>query len=92
MEKPGLDAVQVARQNGMWDKKPPSSIPLEMPPGFKKALNQHTTAAENFNNMAPSYQRQFIGWIATAKKEVTQNKRISESISLLNKGKKLGMK
>ncbi|PYS52484.1 MAG: hypothetical protein DMG13_16150 [Acidobacteria bacterium] len=49
-------------------------------------------AAENFNKLAPSYQRQYIGWITTAKKEETRRKRLAEAIRLLAHNRKLGLK
>ncbi|MBM82746.1 MAG: hypothetical protein CMJ78_19465 [Planctomycetaceae bacterium] len=42
--------------------------------------------------MARSYQLQYIGWIQVAKRELTKRKRVTESIALLDQGKKRGMK
>jgi uncharacterized protein YdeI (YjbR/CyaY-like superfamily) len=42
--------------------------------------------------LAPTYRKHYIGWIATAKRDVTKKKRIKEAISLLKQGKKLGPK
>ena len=43
----------------------------------------------NFVNLAPSYQKQYIGWIQSAKKEETRMRRAKEALALLEKGKKL---
>ncbi|MFQ5633055.1 MAG: YdeI/OmpD-associated family protein, partial [bacterium] len=49
-------------------------------------------AKEFFEQLTPSYQKQFIGWIVVAKRPETKERRIKESISLLAKNEKLGMK
>lgn len=65
---------------------------LVIPEYLKEALRANEKAWENFNNLASSYRRQYIGWITTAKKEETRNKRIREAIELLARNEKLGMK
>ncbi len=45
-----------------------------------------------FSSVAPSYQRQFIVWIATAKRPETKKRRLDEAIELLGRGEKLGMR
>jgi uncharacterized protein YdeI (YjbR/CyaY-like superfamily) len=42
--------------------------------------------------LAPTYQKQYLGWIEVAKRPDTKEKRINESIRLLAEGKKLGLK
>jgi uncharacterized protein YdeI (YjbR/CyaY-like superfamily) len=49
-------------------------------------------ALVNFNNLAPSHQRNYILWITNAKREETIMKRINESIGLLKENKTLGLK
>ncbi|MHC4744290.1 MAG: YdeI/OmpD-associated family protein, partial [Planctomycetota bacterium] len=44
------------------------------------------------DQLAPTYRKQFIAWIAVAKRQETKDRRVSESIALLEQGKKLGMK
>lgn len=73
-------------------KSPRPDISFEIPEEFKRALQQNKKAREFFEQLAPSYQKQYIGWIAVAKCLETQEKRIHESIGLLQKGEKLGMK
>lgn len=63
-------------------------IPLEI----KKAFKKNKIVWQNFNNLAPSYKKQFVWWIRAAKREETKNKRIKESIRLLKQNKKLVMK
>jgi uncharacterized protein YdeI (YjbR/CyaY-like superfamily) len=65
---------------------------LIVPPYFKQALLGNRKAWENFNNLAPSYRRNYIRWIADAKTDETRNKRLAEAIQLLAENKKLGMR
>lgn len=65
---------------------------LVIPSYLSEALRENKKAWENFNNLAPSYRRQYVGWIANAKKEETRKRRIREAIELLARNEKLGMK
>ena len=71
---------------------PPLAIP-DLPPAYiTKALNANPKAWRFFQELAPTYRRDFVGWIHTAKRLETRKKRIRESIALLAAGKKLGLK
>jgi uncharacterized protein YdeI (YjbR/CyaY-like superfamily) len=69
----------------------PDSEPEEppLPDGLLEALQTQPPALANFENMAPSYRRQFIGWISQAKREETRQKRIEKSVELLLANKNL---
>lgn len=45
-----------------------------------------------FEQLAPSYRRLYIGWIDSAKRQETKEKRLHEALGLLAAGKKLGLK
>jgi len=92
MTKSGLAKIEFARQSGQWNKPDRPAIPFDIPKDFKTALDKNKKARENFNQLAPSYQKQFIGWIAIAKRKETKEKRIKEAIDLLKNGQKLGLK
>ncbi len=59
---------------------------------FQEALAANDRAREYFDSLAPSYRRQYIGWISDAKREETRRRRIKEAVELLEQNKKLGMK
>ena len=59
---------------------------------FDSALQKNKSAADFFNKLAPSFKKQYLLWISAAKQPATKEKRIKESISLLEKGQKLGLK
>ena len=61
-------------------------------PEIEIVLKANRKAWENFNNLAPSYRKQYIGWLISAKKQETREKRLAEAIKLLTENKKLGMK
>ena len=62
-------------------------------PGFvKQALMANAKAWENFQNLAPSYRRHYVGWIMHAKQEETRERRLREAVALLKHNKKLGLK
>jgi uncharacterized protein YdeI (YjbR/CyaY-like superfamily) len=93
MTEHGLKKVEAAKRSGSWDapvQKP--KMDFEMPAEFAKALKNNPQAEEAFNNLAPTYQKQYLGWICTAKRPETREKRIAESIQLLTEGKKLGLR
>jgi uncharacterized protein YdeI (YjbR/CyaY-like superfamily) len=71
---------------------PPSKRPLELPAFFAEALAERPAAREFFDGLAPSYRRDFVHWVSSAKRESTRKRRLAEAMMLLSEGKKLGMK
>ena len=61
-------------------------------PEIKQVLKNNEKAWSNFKKLAPSYQKQYVGWLISAKKEATKQKRLKEAIKLLEQNRKLGMK
>lgn len=93
MTEHGLRLVEIAQRNGQWEQ--PSQKPkakFEFHPAFEAALDENPTARQSFEGLAPTYQQQYLTWIALAKREDTQKKRICESIQLLERGQILGLK
>ena len=69
-----------------------SSRPLEVPPFMATALQENPAAKEYFDELAPSYRRNFIHWVSSAIKETTRQRRLAEAISLLSRREKVEMK
>ena len=63
-----------------------------MPPELEKALSINAKAQTYFDSLAWSYKRNYIWWIASAKRTETKEKRVEEAIILLEQNRKLGMK
>ena len=92
MTEIGLAKIKTAKKTGLWDFDPRPRISLDVPPEFAKALDRNKKAKENFDKLAQTYRKHYIGWIAVAKRPETKKRRIAESIALLEKGQKLGLK
>ena len=71
---------------------PLPAIPDGVPDDVAKAFKSNTTAWRFFNDLPPGARRRFIGWIHMAKRPETRKQRIRESIALLAKGQRLGLK
>lgn len=83
---PGLAATPTGNS---YAPHPP--IP-ELPAYVAKALKTNLRAWQHFQALAPTYRRNFVVWIHTAKRPETRERRIRESIELLSAGRKLGLK
>lgn len=70
-------------------QKPSKTSAPKFDSDIEKLIKSNKKAWENFNTLAPSYQKQYIGWIQSAKKQDTKVKRANEAIGLLENGKKL---
>jgi uncharacterized protein YdeI (YjbR/CyaY-like superfamily) len=55
--------------------------PTKLPPSLEAQFRKHETAWENFRHFPPSYQRMTIGWVASAKQEATQLRRLERLIT-----------
>lgn len=62
--------------------------------GFRRDLHALLDAdvLECYNRLPPSLQRQYAGWVMSARKEDTRKRRIEELSSVLLKGERLGLK
>ena len=87
----GLAAIDAAKRRGTWEAAPPS-VDLSMPPELEAVLDRNGKAAAFFESLTPAARRQFIGWINLAKRPETRQKRVRESVELLARGRKLGMR
>ena len=92
MTKAGILKVNEAKASGQWNKPESPQFSLDIPKELESALAKNRKAQKFFDKLAPSYQKQFIGWIAVAKRQGTKDRRVRESIALLEKGNKLGIK
>jgi hypothetical protein len=62
--------------------------PWPMPDYFAAGLKKKKKANEHFQKLSPSCQREYIVWLATAKRPETQAKRLKETLGALSKGYK----
>ena len=66
----------------------PRPVVPDLPVYIAKALKANSKAWEFFRGLAPTYRRDFVVWIHTAKRPETRQRRIRESIALMAAGKK----
>jgi len=93
MTEHGLGKVEAAKRIGNWDNPmQKSELTFDMPVEFAEALKNNKRAKKTFEELAPTYQKQYLGWIEIAKRPDTRVQRIKESIRMLSEGKKLGLK
>jgi hypothetical protein len=60
---------------------------LKTPNEFMTALKANKRAGATFSAFSPSCQREYLEWIADAKREETRSKRIATAITWLEEGK-----
>jgi uncharacterized protein YdeI (YjbR/CyaY-like superfamily) len=70
----------------------PKPLIPELPTYVAQAFKTNLRAWKNFQALAPTYRRDFVVWIHTAKRFETRERRIRQSIELLSAGQKLGLK
>jgi uncharacterized protein YdeI (YjbR/CyaY-like superfamily) len=92
MTRTGLAKISPAMLNQKIQPVQKTSVPSDMPQILVEAFKTNPKALAGFNNLAPSYRKIYIKWIMFAKKEETRLKRLNEALSLLETGKKLGLK
>jgi uncharacterized protein YdeI (YjbR/CyaY-like superfamily) len=63
-----------------------------MPAFMRRALDAHPRARRHFEQLASSYRRKYIGWVDSAKRSETKQRRLREALRLLARGEKLGLK
>jgi len=63
-----------------------------LPPYMEAALKANPRAWEYFRQLAPSYRRNYIDWIDSARRPETRERRLAAALGLLATGQKLGMK
>lgn len=84
----GLAAIAASQRDGLWDAMADVDA-LIIPPDLELALAAHPAAAERFAAAAPSYRRNVLRWIKTAKTAPTRDKRIAITVDHAGRGEKV---
>jgi uncharacterized protein YdeI (YjbR/CyaY-like superfamily) len=71
--------------------KAPKAAP-EAPPEFTKALKANKKASAAFAAFSPSCKKEYVEWIAEAKRAETRDKRIATAIDWISEGKQRNWK
>ena len=91
MTDEGLEKIEEAKKNGMWDTAYTSRQAEALPKALEIALKADPEAWENFTNFANSYKNNYIGWINEAKRDETKRRRIEIVVQRSKANKKPGM-
>jgi len=65
---------------------------LEVPPDFTAALRRDRKAAAAYAAFSPSCQREYVEWIAGAKRPETRDRRIAQAVEWIASGKQRNWK
>jgi hypothetical protein len=60
---------------------------VEVPMDLQQALETEPAAQAYFNNLSYTHQREYVQWVADAKRELTRQARIIRTIEMLIQGK-----
>jgi uncharacterized protein YdeI (YjbR/CyaY-like superfamily) len=90
LKPPGIQRPPTNRSYG--PRPPRLAMPSRLPAYIQAALRNPPTALRHFEALPPSQRRRYLAWIESAKREETKLRRLKESLSLLARGKVLGLK
>jgi uncharacterized protein YdeI (YjbR/CyaY-like superfamily) len=91
MTQTGLDKIEEAKKQGLWDTAYTNKIKDRIPSDLKQALLEDSRAWDNFQSFANSYRNMYCGWVKAAKTKETRQKRIIEVVKRSRKKKKPGV-
>jgi uncharacterized protein YdeI (YjbR/CyaY-like superfamily) len=73
-------------------KAPRPAVEDQTPPEFAKALKANKKASAVFTAFSPSCKREYVEWIAEAKRPETRDKRIAQAVEWIAEGKQRNWK
>jgi uncharacterized protein YdeI (YjbR/CyaY-like superfamily) len=85
MKAAGLAAIAVARKNGSWTSIDDVAT-ITPPPELQAAIDKSKAAAKNWPSYSPSCRKQFLYWLAGAKRPETRAARIKEIVACARTG------
>jgi uncharacterized protein YdeI (YjbR/CyaY-like superfamily) len=89
MAAPGLQAIEKAKKNGVWNRENRLDITQSEIDSFALAIANNAQAAANYLKMPQSVKKQFAGFYMEAKKEDTRQRRLEKLIERLEQNKRL---
>ena len=88
MTQQGLEAIENARKNSLWDNAKPILINDEQIQLLKEIIQSYEPAYSNFLAMSHSVQRTYTGFYLDAKSDQTRQTRLKKIIDRLNRNLK----
>ncbi|MBN2981318.1 MULTISPECIES: YdeI/OmpD-associated family protein [Cohnella] len=89
MKPPGLQAIETAKQNGLWDAAYAPQSTAEAPEDFAAELERNPQAKAVYDGLNRQNKYAMLFRLQTAKKPETRANRIKQFIEMLEKGEKL---
>ena len=62
--------------------------PFTVPQDLKAAIDAAPAAKATWDAFPPSCQREYVEWVTEAKRDETRTKRLTQTIEMLNEGKR----
>ena len=91
MMEAGMALVKFDVNSAKIDEPKSKRGPVEMSDSIKRALQSRPTLWHLFQELSPSYQRNYILWLANAKKPETFERRLNKMADELSAGKPTSM-
>lgn len=91
MTPAGLATVEIAKQNGSWNRLDDVEAELVIPADLAEAFTKNHPAKKFFDSLAPSYHKQYLWWLKSAKKKETRQRRLLEIVERCERGVKPGI-
>jgi len=88
MAAPGRRVIEAAMKDGSWDEIPDVEKEWAMPSELQRVLDQDPEAEAAFESASPSHRRQFVMWVASAKRETTRERRSQKAAEMLRGGER----
>jgi uncharacterized protein YdeI (YjbR/CyaY-like superfamily) len=89
MKPSGLKAIEIAKQNGQWDKAYESQSNATIPDDFAVELERNVKAKAFYDSLDRQNKYAIIFRIHSVKKQETREKRMQQFITMLEKGEKI---
>lgn len=87
----GLAVIEAAKKDGSWDRLSAVEEEPVMPDDLADVLSQNASAGRFFHSLAPSYQKQYLWWLLSAKRPETRKKRLIAIVERCEQGVKPGI-
>ncbi len=89
MKPSGLQAIEAAKQNGLWDKAYDSQKTATMPEDFAAALERNAKAKAFYETLDKTNKYAILFRIHNVKKQETRMKKIEQFVMMLERGEKI---
>jgi len=88
MTEAGLARVREAKENGEWDRAALQEDTTAIPPDLHEALEANRITPSDFENLVPSLRKQYLYWITSARTDPTRQRRIAETVRVVEAKKR----